>query len=423
MSSFCTDRYCTVCEPEEFQILKELVNLQRGSPFKNQQKIMEKAGEFTELRLKKTQEESEQLREKLRQREEELFPQALEMSLKGESPENIAQMIAGDEQRQRLKEEIASLELEPKETSYEDTKNLLKDYEKKGYVNIQKGKIKITSKGAQLLGRGFLRKITQNLQKKGMGTHRTEEIGHGPALSRFVRRYELGDTYERIDIQKTLLNPLEKGRKISEFGVEDIEVYEPLHETKLNVGIIIDQSGSMDMFSASFSRIYRKKIDAAIETALALSELVRTNYPQDKLRIFAFSEKVKEIQPWEVIDTQVPMRCTDIRAGLRTYRMASSREEGDKQLYLITDSEPNFEDGKYVGFHQATRGVLEEALRCKQENITLNLIMLDKNSQLREVASMIARHNVGRVVFTTSENLGDAIIEDYLTAKREKMLS
>jgi uncharacterized protein with von Willebrand factor type A (vWA) domain len=423
MSSLCTGRYCTICEPEEFQILKELASLQRGASFKEQQKIMEKAGEFAEQRLKELQEKIKKLREKLRQREEELFPQALEKSLEGESPEDIAEMIAGDEQRQKLKEEIASLELEPKETSYEDTKSLLKDYEKKGYVNIQKGKIKLTSKGAQLLGRGFLRKITQNLQRRGMGTHRTEEIGHGPTLSRFVRRYELGDTYERIDIQKTLLNPLEKGKKMSEFGIEDIEVFEPQHETKLNVGIIIDESGSMDMFSALFIRTYRKKIDAAIETALALSELMRTNYPQDKLRIFKFSEEVKEIQPWEVIDTQVPMRCTDIRAGLRNYRITSSQEEGDKQVYLITDAEPNFENGKYVGFHQAARGLLEEASRCKQENITLNLVMLDQNSQLREFASMIAQQNVGRVVFTTSENLSEAILEDYITSKREKLLT
>ncbi len=423
MSSLCTGRYCTIREPEEFQILKELASLQRGASFKEQQKIMEKAEEFAEQRLKQLQEKINELGEKLRRREEELFPQALEKSLEGESPEDIAEMIAGDEQRQKLKEEIAALELEPKETSYEDTKSLLKDYEKKGYVNIQKGKIKLTSKGAQLLGRGFLRKITQNLQKKGMGTHTTEEIGHGPTLSRLVRRYELGDTYERIDIEKTLLNPLEKGKKMSEFGVEDIEVFESRHETKLNVGIIIDESGSMDMFSASFTRSYRKKIDAAIETALALSELMRTTYPQDKLRIFKFSEEVKEIQPWEVIDTQVPMRCTDIRAGLRNYRIASSQEEGDKQVYLITDAEPNFENGKYVGFHQAARGLLEEASRYKQENITLNLVMLDQNSQLREFASMIAQQNVGRVVFTTSENLGEAILEDYITSKREKLLA
>ena len=67
-----------------------------------------------------------------------------------------------------------------------------------------------------------------------------------------------------------------------------------------------------------------------------------------------FSEEVKEIRPWEVLTVQVTMRCTDIRQGLRAYRTASAHEDGDKQAYLITDTEPNFENGMYAGFHIAT---------------------------------------------------------------------
>jgi len=51
------------------------------------------------------------------------------------------------------------------------------------------------------------------------------------------------------------------------------------------------------------------------------------------------------------------------------------------------------------------------------ENITLNLIMLDDTKHLKELAHMIAKRNLGKVVFTDPKNLGEAIIEDYLTYK------
>lgn len=431
-------RYCTVCEPEEFQILKEFSNLQRGRSLKEQQRTIKKTRELAKQRWEQAQDKLKQLREKVIQQEEELFSDASTKSLEGLTSQEIAQMIEGNEQRQKLKEEIASTELETKESSYEDLRELLKEYERKGYVDVRKGRIEITSRGAQILGRGFLRKIMQNLEKKGVGTHRIEEIGYGPGLSRSSRAYELGDTYERINIEKTFLNVLERGGKINELESEDFEIFEPIHQTRLNVGIIVDESGSMDSFDTPrivdesgstdwfdtrYNNGQRRKIDAAIETALALSELMRTNYPQDKLRIFAFSEEAREIQPWELVGIQVPpMFYTDMRAGLRAYKTASAHEDGDKQVYLITDTEPNFDSGKYVGFNLATQSVLEEAASYRKENITLNILMLDKNNQLREFASLLARQNAGRVAFTSSENLGEAILEDYLTSKREKLL-
>jgi uncharacterized protein with von Willebrand factor type A (vWA) domain len=412
-------QYCTVCEPDELQILNEIANLQVGSSPKEGQKIMEKSKELAELRWREAQEKLKLYKKKLREREEELFSEAFKKILEGENPQEIARMIAEDKERQELKDKITALELEPREVTSEDIENLLKDYVRKGYLQIEWGKFKVTSKGAQLLGRGFLRKIMQKLTKRGIGMHRVEKTGYSSAFSKLTRPYELGDTYDRINIEKTFLNALEKGRKMNELDIEDIEIYELLHQTRLNIGIIIDESGSMRTCGRFGCK---RKIDAVVETALALAELIRTNYPQDKIRVFTFSQKAREIRPWELLNIQTPEGWTDIKAGIRAYRVAVTREGGDKQAYLITDMEPNFEDGKYVGFQQATRGVLEEALRCRKENITLNIIMLDQTYHLKEFASMVAKQSVGRVAFTSPENLGEAILEDYLAFKKEKLL-
>ncbi len=82
-------------------------------------------------------------------------------------------------------------------------------------------------------------------------------------------------------------------------------------------------------------------------------------------------------------------------------RIASRNEAGDKQAYLITDSAPTFEDGRQVKPQEAIAGVAEEVLRCREENITLNVIILHGSPLLRRLASILARENLGRVFFTS----------------------
>lgn len=406
--------FCTIKESKEFQVLREIMRMLRGHRLGNGSKILEKSEELAEKRWKEAHKRLKEYLNRLRKREEVLFYNALDNLLRGKSVDEVVEEISRDEERRELREEVESLEWEPKGRTGKDFEDLLRDYEKKGYIDFEGRMIKITSKGARILGLGFLRIIMENLTKKDMGMHRFEEVGHGPRLSKFSRKYELGDVYERINIKRTFLNALESNRKIDQLKTEDFEVYESLHQAKMNVGIIIDESGSMN---------YGNKINAAIETTLALSELMRTNYSEDTLKIFTFSEYVKEITPWDVPNISMPMRYTDIRTGMRAYRKAVAHEDGDMQAFLITDSEPNFENGKYVGFRQAALGVLREASRYRSEGITLNLIMLDRAYHLKELASMMAKRNLGRIVFTDPENLKEAIIEDYLIKKREKLLN
>ena len=93
--------------------------------------------------------------------------------------------------------------------------------------------------------------------------------------------------------------------------------------------------------------------------------------------------------------------CTDIRAAMRAFEKAVRTEKGNKQVYLITDSEPNTEEGIHVGFERAVHGVMEEASHYRKLDIGLNVLMLDDAPHLRRVASALARRNMGRVFFST----------------------
>ena len=52
--------------------------------------------------------------------------------------------------------------------------------------------------------------------------------------------------------------------------------------------------------------------------------------PKDKIRSFIFSEFVKEIPSWNIVNDMMSGGCTDIKGALRAFRKAVREEKGDK---------------------------------------------------------------------------------------------
>jgi len=402
-------------ESEDLQILKEIAFsfgrtireiTRRIDEFKG---IRERAKEKTQQRLQAKREEVANYQERLKQYNEQFSFQVMEDLLQGKEVNQVVSRILQDKIRKDLEDSLNVLLAQPEWTTEQDVESILQGYQQKGYIDFEDGEVNVTSRGARILAKAALKKILENLAKKGMGLHPVDNTGYGSELSVSSRRYEPGDEYELVDIEKTLLHALERSCDSSTIFLkpEDFEVYETIHQTQLCAGLIIDESGSMKC---------EDKIRAAIETSLALSELIRQE-PQDSLRVFIFSEQVREILPWKIANVTFTGGTTDIRSALTTFRKAVTLEKGDKQVYLITDSEPNTENGVYLGFERAMEGVLKEALRYRQEGITLNIIMLDENSVLKAFASKMARLNLGRVFFTSPSHLGEVLVEDYLRSR------
>jgi uncharacterized protein with von Willebrand factor type A (vWA) domain len=289
----------------------------------------------------------------------------------------------------------------------EDVRKALEDYEDDGLVDIRDGKVIVTSRGVKKLAAGALERILRNLNNRNAGAHIKEMPELGVEFSDRTRRYEAGDDYSLVDIEKTAINALKRCGRL-EFEPEDFEIREEVHRTKLCVGIIIDESGSMRDSG---------KLEAAMETSLALSRLILRE-PDNVLKVFAFSDKVRSLEPWAIVNNVISGGDTDIRGALAAFRRACRYEYGDKQAYLITDTEPNNEEGRHLSFEKAANGLLEEAARYRQEKIGLNIIMLDESPELKELASMLAKKNLGRVFFTVPKTIGEVVVEDYLAGKR-----
>ena len=400
---------CSDIRDNTLDLIRDAVKMQMGKGLDQDSKMMEKVKKKAEERIQVNQKRREELERQLEQLKAQMMMKAMEKLL--ESGENeTTQTLEITSEMKGLKEQIEQLDAEPYAVSKDDFDEALHDLEVKGFLDGRKRGVVLTSKGAQFLGRGILSRILLNLARKGLGAHRVDDVGYGPWLAATYRPYEPGDPYDRINVERSLMTTIERGDGFSNMKVGDFRIYESRHATEVHFGILVDQSASMKK---------KGKMEAAVETALALSELMHLEFPEDRLRVYTFSEETRKVEPYELSGVTVPQQFTDIRKPLRAFRTAVTIEPGNKQAHLITDSAPNFLDGEFVGFKKAMTAVIEEVQLYRLHDIILNVVMLDDDPKLREMAKRIAKVNNGRVFFADPKNLGEALVEDYLMSKKE----
>jgi len=330
----------------------------------------------------------------------------------------------GTHGQKKLDQSRKNLNWHPQNTIGQDIENGIEQQFELGNIELINGKVKITPRGAKKLAKKALQKtIGQSIQNE-IGPHYIEKKGYGANLSITSRKYEVGDEYYRIDFEKTFLKTMERHHPNNNMDrhfslrPEDFQIHDEMHQNRIISGLLIDESGSMLGDKIRLHPVMADKMGAAIETALALSELIR-QHPNDLLKVYLFSHVVREIPYNAILNTSFSYGAyTDIKRALQNFRRAVSGKKGAKQAYLITDAEPNSENGNHLGFKKACAGVIQEALNYRTAGITLNIVMLDQNPQLKDFASSLARKNLGRVLFSSPENLQKTVVQNFLKARK-----
>ena len=419
MNALCNR--CMGCENADDKTLYDLAHMDDKSMSNlvnecrhNMKDLQEKARDYAKKRMEENKADLDGKMEKLRELKEGFAYRLLEQVDGGEDIDGMMEQYLSDEDRRQLEEELTMMSGMDDGIQPDDVKSGLQEYVEKNLIEVDGEGVRITPKGSERLAKYVLQKIWDNLSGINNGTNATKDEGFGVSHGFSVRKYEYGDEFDRIDMESTFMTAMERGHKGEgriEFEEEDIWVRETQIDTKLCVGLIVDESGSMS----------GDKIHAAMDISVALSELMRRN-SRDKMKLFLFSNQVREVPHWDVMNVNFAGGTTDIKSALKKFRTAVAHETADKQVYLITDTEPNCEDGRYVGFEKAAQGVINEAQVYQREGITLNIIMLDNTPHLREFATLLARRNLGRVFFAEPRELGRVIVEDYLRAKKKQKL-
>jgi Ca-activated chloride channel family protein len=164
----------------------------------------------------------------------------------------------------------------------------------------------------------------------------------------------------------------------------------------------------------------------AKKVALALTHLIRTQYPGDTLHLVLFHDSAEEVPLSDLARIRVGPYYTNTREGLRLAQKILSRQRKDmRQIVMITDGKPSaltLEDGTiYKNSFGLDPLVVSETLlevaRCRRNGILINTFMLASDYSLINFVQKVTEICRGKAYFTTPYTLGQYLLMDYLQKK------
>ncbi|MEY3340400.1 MAG: hypothetical protein RLZZ269_311 [Actinomycetota bacterium] len=299
---------------------------------------------------------------------------------------------------------------------------LVQEMEREGLIRQKDGKIEVTPKGMRQIGSKALRDLFSKLAKDKLGQHAISPIGQGHERTYDTKQYEYGDPFN-LDLQRTIRNALNRGGKGTpvRLSPEDFEIERTEHLTR---------SATVLMLDASYSMYRDDRWGPAKKVAVALQSLISSMYPRDYLGILMFGHVAWEIKADELVEAAIPgMQGTNMHHALGMARKMLARQHGNKQIIMITDGEPTahitpygeawftYFDG-YEAQQLTVEATLREAVRCAKDGVTINTFMLDADAYLRRFVEQLSSLNGGRAFLTSSDNLGDYLLVDFLEHKK-----
>lgn len=264
--------------------------------------------------------------------------------------------------------------------------------------------------------------LFKKLKKGNLGQHTTHFTGKGLDRQAETRPYQFGDNLSNLDSTGTILNAYKRSSPDA-FNLrdEDLNVHETDHHTGMATVLLIDLSHSMILYGED-------RITPAKKVALALSEFILTQFSKDSLDIIAFGNEAWEVTIKDLPYLKVGPFHTNTKAALeRARHLLQRRKFKNKQIFMITDGKPSamFEKGKLYknsfGLdRKIVNKVLDEAVKCRKEKISITTFMIARDPYLMQFVKQLSDANKGRAYYTGLNNLGELIMEDYLSNRTKK---
>jgi len=280
----------------------------------------------------------------------------------------------------------------------------------------------VTDKSLDFLGYRALRELLGSTGRSSMGRHDTRELATGIDAGGSSKPYEFGDTLN-IDASSTILNAVRRSketiRNSIEVEYEDLMVAQGEYQSSCATVLMLDCSHSMILYGED-------RFTPAKQVALALSHLIRHQYPGDALNAVLFHDSAEEIPLKQLARVRVGPYYTNTREGLRLARRILERQQMDmRQIIMITDGKPSAitrEDGQvYRNAFGLDRMIIEETFaevsNCRRAGIMINTFMLARDYELMSFVRKVAAICRGKAYFTTPHTLGRYVLMDYMDKK------
>jgi len=291
-----------------------------------------------------------------------------------------------------------------------------------GEVGQDQGEVRfeVTDKSLDFLGFKTLRDLLGSLGKSNYGWHDTRHFATGIEADGASKKYEFGDTLN-LDVNATLSSAIARegiGLPLN-LEYDDLHVHQCEYQSSCATVMMLDCSHSMILYGED-------RFTPAKRVAMALSHLIRTQYPGDSLSLVLFHDSAEEIPVSQLPRVKVGPWHTNTREGLRVAQRILARQRKDmKQIVMITDGKPSaltLPDGTiyknpYGLDPLVVSETLEEVARCKRSNVMINTFMLASDFGLVQFVHKVSEMCRGKAYFTTPETLGEYLLMDYMKGK------
>ncbi|MGB6250744.1 MAG: VWA domain-containing protein [Terriglobales bacterium] len=284
----------------------------------------------------------------------------------------------------------------------------------------QQAKFEITDKSLDFLGFKALRDLLGSLGKSSFGRHDTRDMATGIESSGASKPYEFGDTLN-LDITATLSSAIQREGLGLPLNLEyrDLQVHQCEYQSSCATVVMLDCSHSMILYGED-------RFTPAKKVAMALSQLIRSQYPGDSLSLVLFHDSAEEVPLSQLARVKVGPYYTNTREGLRMAQRILQRQRKDmKQIVMITDGKPSaltLEDGRIYknafGLDPlVVSQTLEEVSKCKRAGVLINTFMLASDYGLVQFVQKVTQMCRGKAYFTTPYTLGQYLLMDYMSRK------
>jgi Ca-activated chloride channel homolog len=301
-------------------------------------------------------------------------------------------------------------------------------------------KFEVTDKSLDFLGYRALRDLLGSMGRSSAGRHDTRDLSTGVETAAASKPYEFGDTLN-IDASGTILNAVQRlhaegrlqpaptgqdlgagfSRPAMAIDVDygDLMVAQSEYQSSCATVIMLDCSHSMILYGED-------RFTPAKRVAMALSHLIRTQYPGDTLNVVLFHDSAEEIPLKQLGRVRVGPYYTNTREGLRLSRRILERQKKDmRQIIMITDGKPSAltrPDGQiYKNAFGLDPYVIAETFAevnaCQKAGIMINTFMLARDHDLVAFVRRVASICRGKAYFTTPYTLGQYVLMDYMDRK------
>ncbi len=291
-----------------------------------------------------------------------------------------------------------------------------------GRVESARGSVKfeLTDKTVDFLGFKTLKDLLAGLGKASFGQHETKELATGVEVTGSSKRYEFGDTLN-LDISQTLLSAVRRnglGVPI-ELTDSDLHVHQSEYRSSCATVVMLDCSHSMILYGED-------RFTPAKRVALALSHLIRTQYPGDSLHLVLFHDSAEEVPLSQLARVRVGPFYTNTCEGLKLAQRILARERKDmRQIVMITDGKPSaltLEDGRIYKNPFGLDPLIvdhtfKEVVACRRSGVLINTFMLARDYSLVNFVKKVTEIVRGKAYFTTPASLGHYVLMDYVNKK------